>query len=651
MVNAAAVFAFLVAAIWVVESEYIEYNTTQRIVPDKINVHLVPHSHDDVGWLKTVDQYYVGANNSIRGACVQNVLDSVISSLLEDKNRKFIYVEMAFFQRWWRQQSKAMKIKVKELVNSGQLEFINGGMCMHDEATPHYIDLIDQTTRGHQFIKEEFGKVPRVGWQIDPFGHSAVQAYLLGAELGFDSLFFARIDYQDRAKRLKEKTLEVIWQGCKSLGSSSQIFTGIFPRHYDPPDGFTFEINDVSPPIQDDILLFDYNVQERVNDFVYAALAQANVTKTNHIMWTMGTDFRYQYANSWFRQMDKFIHYVNQDGRVNALYSTPSIYTDAKYAANEYWPLKVGDFFPYKLSGCFYEAKLVPHLWRSYGSISSNTTDQTPTSYIITFQSLPLPMASTEGLQAYEEENLLLSLPKEKDWIAQHLYLFQDFWYPSNFIEGVINFQKHFQAKDSDVIVATVPKSGTTWLKALTFAILNRQRFSSSHNHPLLTSNSHELVPPLELIFHVDNIQDKLSDLSNITEPRVFGTHVPFPSLPKSIKESNCKIVYICRNPFDTIVSLWIFANKNNPLNELTIEETLEKYCKGIVGFGPTWEHMLGYWKESIANPNKVLFLKYEELKEDINFYVKRVAEFLDCPFTEEEESNGVIENIINLKL
>lgn len=56
---------------------------------------------------------------------------------------------------------------------------------MHDEATPHYIDLIDQTTRGHQFIKDEFGKLPRVGWQIDPFGHSAVQAYLLGAEVPF----------------------------------------------------------------------------------------------------------------------------------------------------------------------------------------------------------------------------------------------------------------------------------------------------------------------------------------------------------------------------------------------------------------------------------------------------------------------------------
>ena len=52
-------------------------------------------------------------------------------------------------------------------------------------------------------------------------------------QLGFDSLFFARIDYQDRAKRLKEKTLEVVWQGSLSLGSSSQVsFLMIFfPIH------------------------------------------------------------------------------------------------------------------------------------------------------------------------------------------------------------------------------------------------------------------------------------------------------------------------------------------------------------------------------------------------------------------------------------
>ncbi|XP_014491295.1 probable alpha-mannosidase At5g13980 isoform X2 [Vigna radiata var. radiata] len=329
------------------QSKFMVYNTSQGIVPDKLNVHLVAHTHDDVGWLKTVDQYYVGSNNSIQGACVQNVLDSMVHALLADKNRKFIYVEMAFFKRWWRDQSEAVQDVVKKLVSSGQLEFINGAMSMHDEAVTHYIDMIDQTALGHQFLKEEFGVTPRIGWQIDPFGHSAVQAYLLGAEVGFDSLFFGRIDYQDRANRKKEKSLEVIWQGSKSLGSSAQIFAGAFPENYEPPAGFYFEVNDNSPIVQDNMELFDYNVQERVNDFVAAALSQANITRTNHIMWTMGTDFKYQYAHTWFRQLDKLIHYVNKDGRVNALYSTPSIYTDSKFATNEYWPIKTDDFFPY----------------------------------------------------------------------------------------------------------------------------------------------------------------------------------------------------------------------------------------------------------------------------------------------------------------
>ncbi|XP_022141414.1 probable alpha-mannosidase At5g13980 [Momordica charantia] len=329
------------------ESKFMVYNTSQTVVPGKLNVHLVAHTHDDVGWLKTVDQYYVGSNNSIQGACVQNVLDSMVPALLADKNRKFIYVEQAFFQRWWADQSEIVQDVVRKLVSSGQLEFINGGMCMHDEAATHYIDMIDQTTLGHRFIKEEFGVTPTVGWQIDPFGHSAVQAYLLGAEVGFDSLFFGRIDYQDRAKRKIEKSLEVVWQGSKSLGSSAQIFAGAFPENYEPPSGFYFEVNDDSPIVQDDMNLFDYNVQDRVNDFVAAAVSQANITRTNHIMWTMGTDFKYQYAHTWFKQLDKLIHYVNKDGRVNALYSTPSVYTSAKFATNSSWPVKIDDYFPY----------------------------------------------------------------------------------------------------------------------------------------------------------------------------------------------------------------------------------------------------------------------------------------------------------------
>ncbi|KAK7376119.1 hypothetical protein VNO78_34973 [Psophocarpus tetragonolobus] len=259
-----------------VSAKYIKYNTGADVVPGKLNVHLVAHSHDDVGWLKNVDQYYVGSNNNIQSACVENVLDSVVMSLQRDPNRKFV----------------------------------NGGWCMHDEATTHYIDMIDQTTLGHRFIKEHFNKTPTAGWQIDPFGHSAVQAYLLGAEVGFDSVHFGRIDYQDREYRKANKSLEVVWRGSKTLGSSAQIFANAFPVRYTAPDGYNFElIKSNFDPIQDDPRLYDYNVQQHVQDFIDAAMVQ--------------------------------------DGRVNALYSTPSIYTTAKNAANQTWPLKTNDYFPY----------------------------------------------------------------------------------------------------------------------------------------------------------------------------------------------------------------------------------------------------------------------------------------------------------------
>lgn len=41
---------------------------------------------------------------------------------------------------------------------------------------------------------QEVGVKPRIGWHIDPFGHSNANASLF-AEMGFDELFFARADY------------------------------------------------------------------------------------------------------------------------------------------------------------------------------------------------------------------------------------------------------------------------------------------------------------------------------------------------------------------------------------------------------------------------------------------------------------------------
>ena len=53
------------------------------------------------------------ANNSIQHAAVQYILDTVIEQLLVDKDRTFIYVEIAFFTRWWNQQSDNTKNVVR----------------------------------------------------------------------------------------------------------------------------------------------------------------------------------------------------------------------------------------------------------------------------------------------------------------------------------------------------------------------------------------------------------------------------------------------------------------------------------------------------------------------------------------------------------
>lgn len=325
-----------------------KYNTKAGPKPGILNVHLVSHTHNDPGWLKTVDQYLYGANNSIQHAGVQYILDSVLLSLEANSDRKFIYVEMSFFERWYMEQNDDVKARVRKLVNNGQLEFINGGWVMNDEAAPMYTDIVDQMTYGHRWLMREFGSVarPRIGWHIDPFGHSSAQASLF-ASMGFDAFYFARIDYDDKKKRLQDITMEMVWRGSASLGAPNDLFTGVTYAGYGPPAGFCFDQFCDDPPIQDDPRLEDYNVQERVDGFVKAALDQASHYKTNHIMMTMGSDFQYENANEWYKNLDKLIHYVNTDGRINVFYSTPSLYTDALHAAGDTWTVKTDDFFPY----------------------------------------------------------------------------------------------------------------------------------------------------------------------------------------------------------------------------------------------------------------------------------------------------------------
>ncbi|MBZ3869075.1 Lysosomal alpha-mannosidase [Sciurus carolinensis] len=308
-----------------------------------LNVHLVAHTHDDVGWLKTVDQYFYGLENDIQHAGVQYILYSVISALLAEPTRRFIYVEIAFFSRWWDQQTNATQEIVRKLVRQGRLEFVNGGWVMNDEATTHYGAIVDQMTLGLRFLEDTFGKDgrPRVAWHIDPFGHSREQASLF-AQMGFDGFFLGRIDYQDKQLRKDSLEMEQVWRGSTSLEPpTADLFTGILPNMYNPPQNLCWDMLCGDDPVVEDPRSPEYNVKTLVTYFLKLATNQGQHYRTNHTVMTMGSDFQYENANLWFENLDKLIRQVNAQqangSRVHVLYSSPACYLWELHKANLTW--------------------------------------------------------------------------------------------------------------------------------------------------------------------------------------------------------------------------------------------------------------------------------------------------------------------------
>ncbi|KAK9283588.1 hypothetical protein L1049_011837 [Liquidambar formosana] len=247
--------------------------------------------------------------------------------------------------------------------------------------------------------------------------------------------------------------------------------------------------------------------------------------------------------------------------------------------------------------------------------LTENVCDISCTSFFMA-STQPFRGQTREGDEAAvnkEVQDLLFTLPKEKGWTAQYIYNYQGVWNEAIQTQNRVSIQKHFKACDTDLILISFPKSGTTWLKALMFSIVNRKRYTLADN-PLLTVNPHVVVPFIELLLSTNNNQ--IPNDTSFPLPRLFSTHSPFLSLPESIKASKCRIVYICRNPLDNFISLWHYVVKCRPehLGPLTIEDALDMFCRGISNWGPFWDHVLGYWKASLENPQKVLFLKYEDM-------------------------------------
>ena len=337
------------------EEAFCGYASCPPAQDGKLNVHLICHSHDDVGWLKTVDQYFYGSNRrpwngdqENQRAGVQYILDSVMKELAFDPSKKFIQVETAFFWRWWNEQSEVMKDLVRDLVANGQLHFIGGGWSMNDEAAAHYQAIIDQMSLGLIKLNQTFANgcgLPRVAWQIDPFGHSKEQASIF-AQMGFDGLFFGRLDWRDKDTRLANLSMETLWNA--GYYQEDELFTGVLYNYYSPPPGFCWDLLCNDEPLMDNPNLHDYNMEQRIYDFINYVKKQGSHFRTNHVAITTGMDFHYTAAHAWFMNLDKLIKYINDlDTDVHLMYSTPTCYLKNLREANEAWPVKEQDFFPY----------------------------------------------------------------------------------------------------------------------------------------------------------------------------------------------------------------------------------------------------------------------------------------------------------------
>jgi hypothetical protein len=240
-------------------------------------------------------------------------------------------------------------------------------------------------------------------------------------------------------------------------------------------------------------------------------------------------------------------------------------------------------------------------------------------------------------------KEIISKIPKKQGVWVFDLYQYEGFWGSAFWLEGMLSVQDYFKPQPNQVIVGSTLKSGTTWLKALTFAIMTRSHVGESTN-PLLTRLPHDCVPFIEV--ELCSSPQKL----NLEVPLV-ATHIPYTSLPKSIINSSCKIVYICRDPKDVFVSLWHFRHKMNPkdMEDHPLEDAFECFCQGLTPCGPYWDHLLGYWRASLESPEKILFLKYENLKNETTYWVKKMAQFMGYPFSLEEEHRGVVQKIIDL--
>ncbi|XP_071050556.1 luciferin sulfotransferase-like [Onthophagus taurus] len=126
---------------------------------------------------------------------------------------------------------------------------------------------------------------------------------------------------------------------------------------------------------------------------------------------------------------------------------------------------------------------------------------------------------------------------------------------------------------------------------------------------------------------------DSINYVDNLPSPRFLKTHLTGHFLPKQFDQVNPKVIYIARNPKDIYCSYYTHLKMFHAL-KAPFEDYAKYYIAGKAPMGCPIAHQLSFWNKRF-DPN-VLFLWYEDIKADTKTTIKKIANFLEKPITEE---------------
>ena len=294
---------------------------------EKLEIYVIPHSHNDPGWKETFEEWY--------GQKTGRVLDTMIDFLGSDPRYRFQWSEVSFLQKWW-DTNPSKRDKLIKLMRSGQLELTGGGLVMNDEGLTTLYAIIENLHEGRQWVKDKIGVDVVSSWQNDPFGLSATMPYLFN-EMGYRGMWVQRVHYRVKWMLAKEKAMEFWWRQHSDTTGSSDMLTHLNPFYaYDVPHTcgpqpgiccqFDFVRMSNSHPYKGcpwnvaPKPIGPNNVAERAATLLDQYRKKSMLYRTRRLIIPLGNDFEYmspEFAHLQYENYQRLFDHMNGDAKMN----------------------------------------------------------------------------------------------------------------------------------------------------------------------------------------------------------------------------------------------------------------------------------------------------------------------------------------------